>query len=630
MSPNELLKHAKQVIIYLSHAQQDRLIDEMMIELQTIETLNCLVERTETPPFYRFTSMRKTSSHLDESISQQGVNTITSEPSEKGTIHTKRHSGEDHLKHSQHQDPDNIASNFLNTNKSDLEKFKKLDKERLVPHPLPMPEYGGHFAPLTEYLPDSSQPISGFHRCNIAIMLLTDVIADGIQIDLTLHLPLLFHIIFLGMDHNKSLINDHCKRLLMNLLIVLVEHNDHLAISQILLNNKTKDLNFGLTANCLPTIVHDFTEPDPNFDSYLNGSSSFDLKEMPKIVVDDQNMDTSQNVDMSDIVKSLIYFLDVRKGQPLWNYEDITAKIWNIKSAEQIDVFLRHILRIFYEYWPQALIGERWGQISLQLGLSCSSRHYAGRSMQIFRSLRTPITSRMLSDILSRLVETVSEQGEDMQGYVTELLLTLESVVESLESEFRSLDLMKEIFKSTPNLNKDPNLMKRSSNLPTPSSTPTTCVTSTSGHTRSTSCSITCTIRKPVFMPSLPEQSSSTKPNSISLSRSRSAQSLKFLTDPATQDDKLTILTQLFWLSVSLLESDYEHEFLLALRLLDRVLSRFPLDRPDTRDKVDKLQSQLKWNNFIGVHALLLKVTFLIHYFSYKAEHWSFEFFAKV
>lgn len=34
------------------------------------------------------------------------------------------------------------------------------------PHPLPMPEYGGYFAPLTEYLPDSSQPISGFHRYN--------------------------------------------------------------------------------------------------------------------------------------------------------------------------------------------------------------------------------------------------------------------------------------------------------------------------------------------------------------------------------------------------------------------------------------------------------------------------------
>lgn len=36
-----------------------------MTELQTVETLNCLIERTETPPFYRLTSMRKTSSHSD-------------------------------------------------------------------------------------------------------------------------------------------------------------------------------------------------------------------------------------------------------------------------------------------------------------------------------------------------------------------------------------------------------------------------------------------------------------------------------------------------------------------------------------------------------------------------------------
>ena len=38
------------------------------------------------------------------------------------------------------------------------------------------------------------------------------------------------------------------------------------------------------------------------------------------------------------------------------------------------------------------------------------------------------------------------------QGYVTELLLTLEAVVSSLDSNIRPLDLSKEIFKSTPNL----------------------------------------------------------------------------------------------------------------------------------------------------------------------------------
>ena len=99
---------------------------------------------------------------------------------------------------------------------------------------------------------------------------------------------------------------------------------------------------------------------------------------------------------------------------------------------------------------PNAHLAERWSQLSLQLALSCSSRHYAGRSLQLFRALRVPITARMLSDILSRLVETIAEQGDDMQGYVTELFLTLEAVVDSLDSDFRPMT--RDIFKSTPNL----------------------------------------------------------------------------------------------------------------------------------------------------------------------------------
>lgn len=56
---------------------------------------------------------------------------------------------------------------------------------------------------------------------------------------------------------------------------------------------------------------------------------------------------------------------------------------------------------------------------------------------KVFRSLHVSMSSRMLSDLLGRLVETVAEQGEDMQGYVTELMLTLESAVDALDSDFR-------------------------------------------------------------------------------------------------------------------------------------------------------------------------------------------------
>ncbi|XP_016844243.1 protein furry isoform X3 [Nasonia vitripennis] len=801
MAPQELLPYAKRVVLYLARARPDRLVDEMMTELQTVETLNCLIERTETPPFYRLTSMRKASSHSDAPAADPG-NPSKDLGVEKGTIHTKRHSGEDPIKtgcsksdsalralagfpcgrsdKSRATSGGPLLADDLSTPLTEAELMsedayyirnvpvvfngrptapsggEKLDVPQ--PHPLPMPEYGGYFAPLTEYLPDSSQPISGFHRCNIAVMLLTDVVVDGIQLDWAIHVPLMLHIVFLGLDHSRPLVRDHCRLLLLNMLVVLGDHRDHLGVARVLLATKTDLLGLGLSTPPLPVVEHNFTEVDPEFDSYLYGpppaafaqlnvgivvpagqaspqshsppplqpntppsspppppplpippppplppageqqqqqqqsSSSPTLSSsqssssnnaspvhspvnatgttppatirhvapslgdesrntaavysydsscqanwtagtrtttnvVPPVIVtpeDGVNWPGPQpgpNMPIQDVIKSLINFLASRTNQPLWNYEDMTAKVWWVRSAEQLTILLRHVLRVFRESLPHALVSQRWAQTALQLGLSCSSRHYAGRSLQVFRALRIPITSRMLSDILSRLVETVAEQGEDMQGYVTELLLTLEAAVDTLESDFRPLDFMKEIFKSTPNLNNKEAascLAKRCSAGATgyyPQGPQMFSHLNQQGHMRSTSYSVSYSMRKSAAAANaavseakeLECRAGGAKYSNSNLSRSRSAQSLKLLGDSATQDDKMTILAQLFWLSVSLLESDYEHEFLLALRLLDRVLHRLPLDRPDARDKVEKLQQQLRWSSFPGVHALLLK-----------------------
>ncbi|XP_018335374.1 protein furry-like isoform X2 [Agrilus planipennis] len=481
-------------------------------------------------------------------------------------------------------------------------------------------------------------------------MLLCDVVIDGLELDWTIHVPLMLHILFLGLDHTKPIVYQHCKQLLLNLLVVLAEHNDHLTVAHILLNSKTNQLGLGLPMPSLPIVQHVFTDPEPSFDSYINGppsaSTLVDSSNAPKevtssntivsseskennapsqvpVIITSENQspsysgqDSGSCLTIQNVIKSLIDFVATRQNQPLWNYEDITAKVWSIRSAEQMDVFLQHVLRVFRESLPSAHVNERWAQTALQLGLSCSSRHYAGRSLQIYRALRVPISSRMLSDILSRLVETVAEQGEDMQGYVTELLLTLEAAVDSLESDFRPLDLMKDFFKSTPNLN-NKELGKRSiyGNMVQGEAVPPFSFLN-QGHIRSTSYSVSYGFRKASGSPASDgkemrarcgSEVEKNKFSSSNLSRSRSAQSLKLLGDSASQDDKMTILAQLFWLSVSLLESDYEHEFLLALRLLARVLHRLPLDRPDARDKVEKLQVQLRWSSFPGVHALLLK-----------------------
>ena len=131
-------------------------------------------------------------------------------------------------------------------------------------------------------------------RCNLAVILLTDVVVDSVDVDWSMHMPLMLHILFLGMDQSRNLINQHCKQLLLNLLIVLANHSDHLSVAQILLNRKVKYLGLGLPT---PLVVmpfhnftggykklqrkhnylffddieasHVFTESDPTFDTYL-------------------------------------------------------------------------------------------------------------------------------------------------------------------------------------------------------------------------------------------------------------------------------------------------------------------------------------------------------------------------
>ncbi|VVC93782.1 unnamed protein product [Leptidea sinapis] len=326
------------------------------------------------------------------------------------------------------------------------------------PRPLPMPEYGGFFALLTE--------------CNVAVMLLCDVVLDGVELDWSIHVPLMLHIVFLGMDHTRWIVHQHCRQLLLNLLVAVAAHQDHLTVARILLAARSAPLQPPQTATphkftgksimLQPDTVYDGHAPcghsprahvrslssDPQITPEGDGDN---YPSLPVIVTSDETVPAAaaggeaceaqggEEQPVADVIKSLVHFLANRPShQPLWQYEDITAK--------------------------------------------------------------------------------VAEQGEDMQGYVTELLLTLEAAVDSLESNFRPLDYMRDIFKSTPNLNN--------------------------------------------------KEGQPTNGN--------------------------------------VYNADYEHEFLLGVRLLSRVMSRLPLDRPDARERLDRTQVHAPQSP-TSLHVLLLK-----------------------
>lgn len=101
--------------------------------------------------------------------------------------------------------------------------------------------------------------VINYVRCNVAVMLLCDVVVDGLEVDWTIHVPLMLHILFLGLDHTRALVYQHCKQLLLNLLVVLAQHNDHLTVAQITLNSNTDLLELGLPTPSLPVNQHVFT-----------------------------------------------------------------------------------------------------------------------------------------------------------------------------------------------------------------------------------------------------------------------------------------------------------------------------------------------------------------------------------
>ena len=69
------------------------------------------------------------------------------------------------------------------------------------------------------------------------------------------------------------------------------------------------------------------------------------------------------------------------------------------------------------------------------------------------------------------------------------------------------------------------------------------------------------------------------------------------------------LFAEMFVTSVSMLESDYDNEFVMAMRLLEKVMDRFDLNRVDNEEKLDQMINKMHWNNFPGVQSLLLKVS---------------------
>ncbi|XP_073439281.1 protein furry homolog isoform X3 [Dendrobates tinctorius] len=640
-SDTTLLPYIKKVAIYLCRNNTIQTMEELLFELQQTDPVNPIVQHCDNPPFYRFTASNKasaapsgtTSSSNTVVAGQDGFPDLDDSRGAKDSddrfgnvirAHTRLESRYSNSSGGSYDDDKNDpVSPYISWMLNIVESNQ--------PQPLPMPCNGGCWAPLVDYLPETITPRGPLHRCNIAVIFMTEMVVDhSVREDWALHLPLLLHALFLGLDHYRPEVFVHSRKLLLHLLIALSCNSNFSSIASVLLHareiNEAKTLT--VQSSCHSEYPYtggfDFLreyQSSPVPDSGLSSSSTSSSISLggssgniPQISQEIEDVDTS--VELDEKANKLIEFLTTRAFGPLWCHEDITPKNQNSRSADQLTNFLRHVVSVFKDSKSGFHLEQHLSEVALQTALASSSRHYAGRSFQILRALKQPLSAHALSDLLSRLVEVIGEYGDEIQGYVMEVLLTLEAAVDNLADCLKNSDLLAVLSRSSsPDLTSNTKLTANRKSTGQLNVNPgmvggSTATAERSRHQRSFS------VPKKFGV----VDKSSDPPRSATLDRiqactqqgfspkTRSSSSLKDnVADPSHINNPTNLLATIFWVAIALMESDFEFEYLMALRLLNKLLSHLPLDKSENREKLEKLQGQLKWSDFSGLQQLLLK-----------------------
>uniref|UniRef100_A0A4W3IGY6 Furry homolog, like n=1 Tax=Callorhinchus milii TaxID=7868 RepID=A0A4W3IGY6_CALMI len=578
-SEPSLLPYIKKVVVYLGRDKTMQLLEELVAELQLTDPVSSAVTHMDNPPYYRITSSYKIPSVTSGTTSSSNTMVAGHDGQQDNNNygHFDIYSGLNSNLNRQHH---RLESRYSSSSGGSYEeekndsmpiyanwRLKVMELNRA--EPLPFSPTGGSWSPLADYLPETGTSGVPLHRCNIAVILLTDLIVDhSVKVEWGSYMHLLLHAIFLGFDHQHPEVYEHCKRLLLHLLIVMDYNSNVQAMASVLLRNR------------------DYTDP--------------------KVLT----VKPATHIEYSFTVRTS------QKRGPLWNHEDVSPKNPSIKTAEQLTVFLKHVVSIFRQSRSGFQLEQLLSEVALQTALSCNNRHYAGRSFQIFRALKQPLTVSTLSDVLSRLVETVGDAGEEAQGFVIELLLTLESAIDTLADTMKHYDLLSALSQThlTDSLLVTKLAANRKStgqlNLSTSPLNTSGFLTHYSCHARSNS------LRASLLGERRGDRRRSNtldildgRMNFGNLARTRSLSSLREGATPDQQPtaDPSSLMATVFWIATALLESDYEYEYLLALKLLNKLLTHLPLDKSESREKVEKVQSKLKWNNFPGLQQLFLK-----------------------
>jgi hypothetical protein len=227
-----------------------------------------------------------------------------------------------------------------------------------------------YIADLGEALPIGNKQ-SGFSLGQLALILLVDLMVAPVKLSKE-HVPLLLQVCLVLWDHYTPLVQEQAREMLVHLIHELV-------ISKI----------------------------------------------------DDDASTSPTKRDIEDFVEAIRQ----SKSNISWNYQENNSKD-DEESEPRVPSAMNYVtsqvIDLFSLAYPN--IHESWAKTTLNWATSCSVRHLACRSFQLFRCMLSALDNPMLADMLARLSNTIADESPDVQSFSMEILATLKTIIASNEA----------------------------------------------------------------------------------------------------------------------------------------------------------------------------------------------------
>ncbi|CAD5220403.1 unnamed protein product [Bursaphelenchus xylophilus] len=591
LAPDFFIPVAKKIAEHLLNATGDQLITLLIEQLNNGgDTFRMNLVRSEIPPYFRWHNQineeREEKEGTEDTVKEADLSNLS-----EATVTQK----ESHL---------NETNKVSDLNPDNSIPFSLDENKKNHVRQLPMPAYGGHYSSLAAFLPPTTQPITYFSKSNLSLILLSELIGADHEkpVNWYQHTPTLLNIAVTSLDSLRSLVCRHSRLTILRLCLLNTKPSVNTwQVASLLLSNQVAARQTDLFDGFINPFIDGKTALSSTAETLEPFSDQKQEDYRRQLFFDNAIFSSS-----TELLLTLSSCLTDRMDRPLWAYEDISTRNWHIDSADQLGCFCRHIAEYFIDSIPK--IAMEWTTIALKVALSTNNRHVAGRCFQIAGALCQSLAP-FLSQILSRLTEIAGEYSEDVQAYLTHMLLCVHAGIPNIiEKSSNPISMDTELKALSPassthnrSISHTPGLLQRpqTAGLQSPDRRPVS------------------PNQSPIHHPNLQNTKKDTRHSLLienelvldpipTITRCKSAQMLAS-TSRGLKEEAVQALSQVVSMCVCLLESQIDNEYLLAVHLLKRIFDSTQSNAEEVIERFEGTIRQLNWKDFNGIVALSTK-----------------------